>query len=195
MKTDHLESARLRGWLGDGLVSASRRVSDARADETRLHVVDARVYPLCEFGEFGLHGDADGVVAGVLTACRGELSGAAFLHMAPEDALAWTKRLAPAADPVATFVEVGDAIMAESIRAACNALNVNTEIGPTKLVEDTVGGCLLATHAPPDTVLIGAKLLVEIGQEGEADEQSFEAFCHLLFDAKIVSAMLRTPDR
>jgi hypothetical protein len=85
--------------------------------------------------------------------------------------------------------------MGEAIRAACDALGVHTEVGPTQLVEDTVGGCLLATHAPPDTVLIGAKLLVEVGAEGGAGEQEFEAYCHLLFDAKIVSAMLRTLGR
>jgi hypothetical protein len=115
--------------------------------------------------------------------------------MAPEDALVWTQRLAPAEDPVETFVAFGDAVMGEAIRAACDALGVHTEVGPTQLVEDTVGGCLLATHAPPDTVLIGAKLLVEVGAEGGAGEQEFEAYCHLLFDAKIVSAMLRTLGR
>ena len=191
MKTDHLESARLRGWLGDGLVSASRRASEERAEETRLHVVDARAYPLGEFSQLGLHGDEQDLVAGALTACRGELSGTALFHMAPEDALAWTRQLSPDADPIKTFLELGDAVLDESIRAASDVLGLTTEIGPAQLVEDSVAGCLLATHAPPDTVLIGAKLLVEVGQEGAASEREYEAYCHLLLEAKIVSAMLR----
>ena len=192
MKTTPEESDRLRGWLGDGLVSASRQLSEAHAAETRVHVLHARAFPLDQFGELGLHGDEDDLVAGALTACRGDLSGAALLHMDPEAALAWARHLAPEADPLATFLGAGDVVLGAAIRAAGDALGLPTEVGACQLVEDTLGGCLLATHAPPDTVLIGAKLVVETGREGGDDEQQHEAFCHLLLDAKLVGAMLRS---
>ncbi len=192
MKTTPDESARLREWLGDGLVSASRQLSDAHSAETRLHVLHARAFPLDQFGELGLHGDEDDLVAGALTACRGELSGAALLHMDPEAALAWARRLEPEGDAIATFLGAGDVVLGAAMLAAGDALGLPTEVGACRLVEDTLGGCLLATHAPPDTVLIGAKLQVETGEEGSDDEERHEAFCHLLLDAKLVSAMLRT---
>jgi len=155
-------------------------------------VVDARAFPLGEFGELGLHGDDVDLVAGALTACRGDLSGAALLHMDPEDALAWARRLAPEGDAIATFLAASETVLGAAIRAAGDALGLPTEVGTCQLVEETLGGCLLATHAPPDTVLIGAKLQVETGEEGASDETCHEAFCHLLLDAKLVSAMLRT---
>ncbi len=192
MKTNPDESARLRGWLGDGLVSASRQLTEAHADEIRLHVVDARAFPLDAFGELGLHGDEHDLVAGALTACRGELSGAALLHMDPEAALAVARRLAPEGDAIETFLGLGEVALGAAIRAAGDALGLPTEVAACRLVEDTAGGCLLATHAPPDTVLIGAKLQVETGAEGADDEERHDAYCHLLLDAKLVSAMLRT---
>jgi hypothetical protein len=192
LNTTPEESARLRGWLGDGLVSASRQLSGAHSAETRLLVVHARAFPLDQFGELGLHGDEEDLVAGALTACRGELSGAALLHMDPEAALAWARSLAPEADPIATFLGAAEVVLGAAIRAASDALALPTEVAACQLVEETLGGCLLATHAPPDTVLIGAKLQVETGQEGAASETQHEAFCHLLLDAKLVSAMLQS---
>ncbi len=192
MKTTPEESDRLRGWLGDGLISASRQLSDAHSAETRVHVLHARAFPLDQFGELGLHGDEDDLVAGALTACRGDLSGAALLHMDPEAALAWSRALAPGADAIATFLGAGDVLLGSVIRAASDVLGLPTELGACQLVEDTLGGCLLATHAPPDTVLIGAKLVVETGAEGAADEQTHDATFHLLLDGKLVGAMLQT---
>lgn len=192
MRTTPEESARLRGWLGDGLVSASRQLSDHHDTEIRLLVVDARAFPLGDFGELGLHGDEQDLVAGALTACRGDLSGAALMHMDPADALAWARRLAPERDAIEVFVGAGEVVLGAALRAAGDALGIPTEVGPSQLVEDSLGGCLLATHAPPDTVLIGAKLRIETGAEDGDDEACHEAFCHLLLDAKLVSAMLRT---
>lgn len=192
MRTTPDESARLRGWLGDGLVSASRQLSDHHGTEIRVLVIDARAYPLGEFGELGLHADDQDLVAGALAACRGEISGAALLHMDPADALAWARSLSGDGDPIEVFLRASEVVLGAAIRAAGDALGVPTEVGPSQLVEDSLGGCLLATHAPPDTVLIGAKLQLETGDEGSEGETCHEAFCHLLLDAKLVTAMLRT---
>ena len=181
-----MDSVRLRGWLGEGLVSASRLLSEAHGTDAAIHVVDARCYPLSEFGEMGLHGDLDDVVAGTLVSCRGDLSGAAIFVMEPEQALAFARAADPDADAIDVFLDLGRYVLSGAFTAASDVIGLPTQIGEPSLIEYTMAGCLLATHAPPDTVVVGAKLLVEV------DGVDHDAFCHLLLDAKIVSVMLRT---
>ena len=112
------------------------------ADRLKVHLRESGVRHDLIAAIFAL-GDEDDLVAGALTACRGELSGAALLHMDPEAALAWARHLAAEADPIATFLGAGDVVLGAALRAAGDALGTTLEFrspGTFEPISDMVGG-------------------------------------------------------
>ena len=64
------------------------------------------------------------------------------------------------------------------------ALNREPDLGPASLMEESIAGCLIATHAPSDTVVVCSLLRLLAGG------QYFDANLYLLLDPKHMSAML-----
>ena len=105
--------------------------------------------------------------------------------MDPEEALAWSLADGDQSRPVETYVELGETVLKSIADAAGEALGIEVEAGPSRLEETTVAGCLVATHAPPDVVLLSSRVEVRVAG------QWLSAELHLLMPPKVISRLLR----
>jgi hypothetical protein len=112
-----------------------------------------------------------------------------MLVMAPGDAMESARGLTPEAGPVEGYVDLGGQILEPVVEAAAKELGRAHEIGAPRLVEDTVGGCLLCTHAPSDTLLVSARILIL-----DDDEGSWVSHLYLLLDSKWAGAFANTSE-
>ena len=177
------QSLAVHAWIAEGVDRAAEELADCHAFDSEITVLETRCWPLAELGSLGFEGGEE-LIAGVLCAVRGRLSGAGLLSMEPEDALAWVLADGPAADALARYVELGGRVLAAVARAAASALQVEVEVGAARLEEASVAGSLVRTHAPSDTVVVGSRL------ELRAGGQRFAAQLHLVMEPKVVSALL-----
>jgi hypothetical protein len=162
---------------------AGEELAETHAYDTELTVLDTRCCALADFG----HGGpvvGDDCVAGVMRAFRGRLAGAALLSMEPEDALAWSRADGGGGSPIETYVALAGDVLGAVALTAAEALDVEIELGESRLEEESVGGCLLRTHAPSDTVVVASRLEIRAGG------QPLTAYLLLLMEPKVVSALL-----
>lgn len=178
------QSLAIHDWVADGAEQAADALTEIHAVDTTIVALETHCSALGDLGDDGAAGHDDALVAGVLLPFRGTLCGAALLSMDPEDALAWARADSGSTDPVATYLEIGGRILSCVIEAASRTMGVPTEVGQARLEESSLVGCLLATHAPSDTVLIRTRVEIEAGH------QQLPAEVCLLMEPKIVSTLL-----
>lgn len=188
----------LRRHSSEGLRRAAEvlRARQARAHPERatpgalgLAVVELRSIALGEFpcGAPLPDGDTHAVVA---LPIEGRLSGTALLALEPHDALRWIRSAAPGEDPLAAFVEIGARVLAEWTTALARAFGVHACPGRAGLREDSVVGVALATHAPPCTALLCARLSLAQGDDDVGEGHSLPAFLYLMVESKLIAALL-----
>jgi len=174
-----------QSWIADGMDLAAEQLRDQHALDSEIEIVETRCCALGDFAGAGLHSRDEDLLAGVLLAFRGPLAGTALMVLEPEEALAWARAHSSGDDDaVRTFVELGECALAAVVRAASSALGVETELCEASLQEHTLGGCLLATHAPSDTMLTSSRLRVTSGG------QLLDAHFYMLMEPKMMSALL-----
>ncbi len=171
-------------WIAEGVTCGADELSERHAVDTELEILETHCGTLSEFGREGLRPADEDITASVLLSFHGRLSGATLFTMEPEDALAWARADGSEGDPVATYLDLAREVLSSVIISASAALGVETEIGRPKLVERTLGGCLLSTHAPSDTVLTSSRLRLQAGR------MYYDASLHLLMEPKVMGAML-----
>ena len=141
--------------LGAQLDAALRDLC-TQSDAKIRRVLEIWGCPLSECPRGTLLGDGD-LVAGVVSGTSGALRGSAILGMEPELALVWLAD-APTADPLAAFVQRGEALLRAVVEALARRLGVEASTGPGALQEEPLLALVLGTHAPSDTLVLSAVL-------------------------------------
>jgi len=177
------QSLAIQGWIAEGVDRAADELAESHAFDTELTVLQTRCCALGDFGAQEIDGGADWI-AGVLRAFRGRVCGTAILSMDPEDALAWSLADGGDGPPVEAYLDVAGRVLEAIALTAAEAIGVEVELGAARLEEDTVGGCLLRTHAPSDTVVVSSRIEVRAGG------QTLPAQLLLVMEPKVVSALL-----
>ncbi len=155
------------------LQSAAQQLGPLFRDPVLAAVPEIAVCALADLAESGLL-PGDDMTASVAGALDGAV---ALLSFEPDDAqgLLAAAASAGASDPLARFTRLGTSII-ETLAPA--VLGTPIELVGPRLVEDSVAAALLQTHAPADTVLLSARLVV-------ADEvRARGGVFYLLMDAK-----------
>ncbi len=171
-------------WIAEGVTRAVDELSETHAVDSSVEILDLRCCTLGDFGRDGLHTRDDDIIAAVSRSYHGPISGVTLLTMEPEDALGWACADGNRSDPVATYVELGGHVMEAVIEGAGRALGGESVLGPAKLMELSLAGCLIETHAPSDTVVVSSLLRLHAGG------QVLDANLYLLLDTKHMSAIL-----
>lgn len=156
-----LRTTRQLDFIRDCLEAGARQVSGGKPDSPAadVEVVEVTTAPLRELGEDSLFGDGDRV-AGLSSSLRGSLFGTALFAMEPEDAFAWVLSKGSGPDPLESYVAAGAQILRAMIQETGVSLNAPVELGETTLREESLMEILVGTHAPSDTLLVSAKLLL-----------------------------------
>ncbi|MCG8590186.1 MAG: hypothetical protein MJE66_12915 [Proteobacteria bacterium] len=171
--------------IDTGVRSALERL-DASGEMACVTAIKAVCCPLSAFPGEGLCDDEGDAMAGVAASFYGPLAGTTLLTMAPEHALAWIRSTPGGDDPLRTYVSLGRTVLRGGVHGLMHALQTEDqgELGAPSLVEDSVAGALLATHAPSDTALLSLALCVRMG------DQSWPAYLYTLLDPKAFSSLL-----
>jgi len=127
------QSMAIQAWVADGVARATEELVETHAVDTDADVLESRSCALGEYGSSEFPVADDDLVAGVLMAFRGALSGAGLLVMDPEDALSWATADGPKPDPVSTYVELAERVLTSVVESASLALEAATEVGPARL--------------------------------------------------------------
>jgi hypothetical protein len=174
----------IQAWIADGVARATEELVETHAVDTDADVLESHCCALGDFGSSEFPLADDDLVAGVMMSFRGVLSGAALLVMDPEDALGWATADGNKTDPIAAYVQLSEHLLKSVVESASDALEAEMELGPARLEESSIAGCLLRTHAPSDTVLISSRLDIEAGHQRRS------ARIFLMMDGKVVSTLL-----
>lgn len=125
----------------------------------------------------------DALSAIVLRALHGPFSGVGLLAMASRNAVAWVRELAPSADPEQTFALQADSLLVSMIEAATASLGGSPVLGDAHFEESAFAACVAGTHAPLDTLLVQASILLP-----SSEGQVVARLC-LLLEPKAVDAL------
>jgi len=104
------------------------------------------------------------------------------MSLEPEDALFWL-RLIGSDDPLEDFVSLGRGLLEHAVSATAEAFGASAKPGPPRLVEDSVVAIVLGTHAPSDTLILGARIDLTAGG------RSLPVRIHLLFEPKVFETL------
>ena len=172
----------LHGFFAEGAAVGEGLLAELSGCATEVEVVEVRCGPLDEFGERGLRA-GDDLVAAVVGRIEGGLCGSLCLALEPEDALVWA-RMASAAEPLEGFLALGRGVLEGLATAIGEALRRATPLEEPRLREDSEPCLLAATHAPADTLVVSARLRVEVRDE------TLGAAVHLLLEPKSFGRLL-----
>lgn len=172
----------LHGFLAEGLAVAEPALAEVTGSEMTLEVSEVRCGPLEEFAERGLR-LGDDVAAAVLARLEGGLTGSLALALEPDDALLWAQT-ADRPDPVAAYLDFARAVEEGIAGALSGVLRERVACVAPRLVETTEPCLLATTHAPPDTVVVSARLRIE------ARDFVLSAAAHLLITPKHFTRLL-----
>ncbi len=92
--------------------------------------------------------------------------------------------LAALAGDVSRFRETAGALLAGAIEALGELASSPVEYAETSLADDSLIGLILATHAPPDAVVLSARVVLRLA------DRRIEGFLYLLLDAKPLEALV-----
>jgi hypothetical protein len=178
------QSIALLAWVAEGAARASDWLSESQSVGAELVVEETHCCALGDFGSSPIRPTHDDVIAGVMMSYTGGFSGVALLSLEPEDALAWTLAGGDCANPLSKYVDLGGVVLRSIVEAAAAALGTASEAAEPRLIEDSLAGTLLGTHAPSDTVVMCSQIQVEVGP------LKLPAHLYLLMEPKMLSALL-----
>lgn len=124
-------------------------------------------------------GDGD-LVAGVVVRFHGAFGGTAVLVLDPEDALAWIRCSPGDGDPIERYLVSAGRLVTGAVTAWGASMGVTFDFGAPSLCEDSVVGILLGTHAPSDTLIVSARLAIDV------DGAARPGHLHLMVDPKVL---------
>lgn len=172
----------LHGFFAEAAAAGESALADQSGCTTEVEVVEVRCVALQEFGERGLRA-SDDLVAAVMGRLEGGLPGSLGLLLEPEEALAWA-RVGGAPDPLETFVALGRVVLEGVAATLSDGLRMATAFHDARLVETSEPCLLAATHAPSDTLVVSARLRIEVRDE------AVSAVAHLLVEPKHFARLL-----
>jgi len=176
-------------WLTEGAALAEQKILEVSAD-TEVELLESKLTTFAEFGDHGLI-PGDDTTAGVIGRLEGALPGAALVALEPEEALLWAQRAeveGGGSSPIEDFVSLGHQVLEGLASAIADQLREDVRIADSRLVEESVLGILVGTHAPSDTVAVCARLLITVRGE------HLGACAYLLIEPKHVSRIFGALD-
>jgi hypothetical protein len=159
-----IHSPRQLDRIRDCLSDAARCLAEAATLESlcEIEVADLSCRPLGELSSENLYGEGDRV-AGVSCGLHGSLSGTAVFAMEPEDAFAWMLSSCRGEDPLESFVASGERIIREFVHST-GPTEPSPELAAGSLREESLMEILVGTHAPSDTLVLSARLVLRTTQ-------------------------------
>jgi hypothetical protein len=170
-------------WICEGMDRATETIAEIHAFDTDLcveHTLCGRISEAETDGENDLEWKAC-----VLQSFIGDFRGVAVLSMDPDEALAWVVADGSKRDIVGSFLEIGSKLLGGVFDAAQSVMGAKLAMGPSRFREDSITGCLISTHAPPDTVAVNSTIQIR------ACGRSFSAQLHVLMEPKSMSRLLQ----
>jgi hypothetical protein len=174
----------IREQIAAGVARAADKLRRTHTANAELHVGKTGICVLCDFPTEAVceHND---ISASVMLGFRGTFWGTALLVMDPHQALAWIRSGESQGDPIEVFLHLGRTVLEEALVSLAAGFRSHVEIGDASLEEQSVVVTLLATHAPPDTVIVSSDLGIQCS-EGRLDASLF-----VLLDRKLLLILLR----
>jgi len=175
-----------RACLDAGAREAAQR-APLRAASLRPEIGELAICPLSDFPARAVSVDHPQLVAAAVAGLRGPLSLTALVAFEPRDALALLRRLSGGIGALghaelARFVEAGGALIEGAVRALARA--ADGELSPARLVEDSLVGAVLGTHAPPDASVLSARLELAL------PERTLHGALYVIVEEKLLPALL-----
>ncbi len=171
-------------WIVDGIEMAIEDIRCVHAFDTDISVELTRCSIFSEFSEMAFSTDHESWKAAVLRSFSGGISGTAMMVMESEEVVAWMSADGSRADIIGRFVDLGGRVLRGPVESARRLLGEPIELDDSHFVEDSLLGCLLATHAPSDTILIGSSLQIRSGN------RLLDAQLRLALEPKAISSLL-----
>ena len=172
----------LRAQLAKGARRSSEDLQQRHATGSRLSVDALSLCPLADFPRGAVCDEGD-LVAGAVARFEGRASGTALLAVDPADALAWVRGGAPTEDPIARYLELAERVLVGCLGTLAAGIRAPVALAQPVLVEDSVVGILLATHAPSDTLVLSVQLTLE------GTGLRVPVFLYALVDAKLLTLL------
>lgn len=144
-----------------------------------MRVPEAGVCLLADFPAGALVG-IDDIAAGTVVRFQGPFGGTAILTLEPEDALAWVRSAPEPGDPIRGHLERSADLLARAVGGWGQSMGASFSFTEPTLCEDAVAGLLLGTHAPSDTLILSARLVLSI------DGRERSAWLYLMVDPKVL---------
>ena len=176
-------------WICEGMERATETITEIHAFDTDLcveHTLCGRMSESESESETATDGEKDlEWKACVLQSFSGDFRGVAVLSMDPDEALAWVVADGSKRDIVGSFLEIGSKLLEGVVDAAQSIMGAKLAMGPSRFREDSITGCLISTHAPPDTVAVNSTIQIR------ACGRNFSAQLHVLMEPKSMSRLLQ----
>lgn len=172
----------LHGFFAEGAAVGESLLAELSGCATEIEVAEVRCAVLDEFGDRGLRA-GDDLVASVMGRIEGGLAGSLCLALEPEDALVWSTT-GDRTDPLAAFLAFGRGMLEGVATALRETLRDSVALVDAKLREDSEPCLLAGTHAPADTLVLSARLRIEVRDEILA------GVVHLLLEPKSFGRLL-----
>ena len=182
LKISTEELIALHGFLAEAAAEGEVCLADLSGCETEVNVEEVRATALAEFGERGL-GLSEDLIAGVVGRLEGVMPGSLSLVLDPDEALLWSQ-LGGGSDPIQTYVSFGRALLQGFVSAFGELLGGEASFVGASLAESPELAMLVNTHAPSDTVVLSARLRLDVRDE------IFTAVSHLLVEPKYLGRLL-----
>ena len=172
-------------WICEGMDRATEAITEIHAFDTDLCVEHTRCGRMSEAGSDSNDENDLEWKACILQPFSGDFRGVAVLSMDPVEALAWVVADGSKRDIVGSFLEIGSALLEGVVDAAQSIMGENLAVGRSRFREDSIEGCLISTHAPPDTVAVESTVQIQ------ACGRILSAQLHVLMEPKSMSRLLQ----
>jgi hypothetical protein len=172
-------------WVAEGMDRAASAIREIHAFDTDLAIEQTRCDSLSEMSSVASEGSDEFWRACVLKPLTGEFRGVVLFSMDSEDALAWVVSDGAKRDIVESFLQLGERVVDGLVEAAISLVDFQMGTGGSRYREDSITGCLLSTHAPPDTVAIGNSVKIRSGG------RELTGYLHILMEPKSMNQLLR----
>lgn len=170
-------------WASRGAEESATHLREMHTEDAGVEVRDVRCATLGELPDRMPCFDGE-CVAGVASRFGGGLCGTALFAMQPEDALAWVRANPDAADPLGSFVELGERVQTHLVSAIGLGMGIEMATETAELREDSIPLILLGTHAPSDTAIVCVSMLVAAG------DHVVPAHVYLMVEPKLLTTAL-----
>jgi hypothetical protein len=185
LRTSLEQSMAIQVWVAEGMDRAASAIREVHAFDTDLAIEQTRCDSLSEMSSVSSEDSDEFWRACVLKPLTGEFGGVVLFSMDSEEALAWVVADGAKRDIVESFLQLGERVVDGLVESATHLMDIQMESGGSRFREDSITGCLLSTHAPPDTVAIGNTVKIRSGG------CELTGHLHILMEPKSMSQLLR----